>query len=49
MKWSNLFPHLEKTYYNYLGNLKGFYHDGVSGMIVQITLLIVLYVLNNKN
>jgi hypothetical protein len=44
MKWIKLFPHLENTYYKYLGNFKGFYHDGISGIIVQITLLILLTV-----
>jgi len=41
MKWSKLFPHLEKHYYNKLGVIKGMYHDGISGLIVQITLLII--------
>ena len=39
MKWSKLFPHLEKHYYNKLGVIKGMYHDGISGLIVQVTLL----------
>ena len=39
MKWSKLFPHLEKHYYDRLGVVKGMYHDGISGLIVQITLL----------
>ena len=39
MKWSKLFPHLEKHYYNKLGVVKGMYHDGISGLIVQVTLL----------
>lgn len=39
MKWSKLFPHLEKYYYDKLGVVKGMYHDGISGLIVQITLL----------
>ena len=45
MKWSKLFPHLEETYYKQLGHLNGAYHDGVSGLIVQVTLLILLRVL----
>ena len=39
MKWSKLFPHLEKHYYDKLGVVKGMYHDGISGLIVQVTLL----------
>lgn len=39
MKASNLFPHLEATYYKELGHLDGAYHDGISGLIVQTTLL----------
>ena len=39
MKWSKLFPHLKKHYYDRLGVVKGMYHDGISGLIVQITLL----------
>ena len=39
---SNLFPILNSTYYKYLGNFRGFYHDGISGIIVQITLFIIL-------
>tara|TARA_B100000787_G_C16197229_1_gene301831 strand:+ start:588 stop:1043 length:456 start_codon:yes stop_codon:yes gene_type:complete len=46
MKWSKLFPHLDETYYKNLGHLNGAYHDGVSGIIVQVTLLI-LYRLSN--
>lgn len=42
MKWSGLFPYLEKYYYNQLGVFKSMYHDGVSGLIVQITLLLLL-------
>lgn len=45
MKWSKLFPHLEETYYKQLGHLNGAYHDGVSGLIVQVTLLVLLRVL----
>ena len=39
MKFSKLFPDLDKTYYKNLGPIKGMYHDGISGVIVQITLL----------
>jgi len=39
MKWSKLFPHLEKHYYDKLGVVKGMYHDGISGLIVQVTIL----------
>jgi len=42
MKWSKLFPYLEKYYYDNLGVIGGMYHDGVSGVIVQITLLLLL-------
>jgi len=47
MKFSGLFPILEATYYKKLeangGVIRSMYHDGVSGLIVQCTLL-VLYV-----
>tara|TARA_R110000803_G_scaffold45205_1_gene95274 strand:+ start:76 stop:525 length:450 start_codon:yes stop_codon:yes gene_type:complete len=42
MKWSKLFPYLEKYYYDNLGIVGGMYHDGVSGVIVQTTLLLLL-------
>ena len=42
MKWSKLFPYLEKYYYDKLGVIRGMYHDGISGLIVQITLLMLL-------
>ena len=42
MKWSKLFPYLEKYYYDNLGIVGGMYHDGVSGVIVQLTLLLLL-------
>ena len=38
MKASKLF-HLDATYYKELGHLGGAYHDGISGLIVQGTLL----------
>jgi len=43
MKFSNLFPILEKTYYRKLGTIRSMYHDGVSGLIVQLPLLILFY------
>ena len=42
MKGSNLFPHLEKHYYDKLGVIKSMYHDGISGIIVQITILLLV-------
>ena len=41
MKATNLFPYLEETYYKNLGEFKGAIHDGVSVLIVQITLLVI--------
>ena len=41
MKWSGLFPHLNEYYYKPLGDIRGFYHDGISGVIVQFTLLLI--------
>ena len=43
MQYSKLFPILDETYYKYLGPYKSLYHDGISGIIVQITLLCILY------
>ena len=43
MKWSGLFPHLERHYYNNLGVFNSMYHDGISGLIVQVTLLLLLF------
>ena len=42
MKFSKLFPHLVDTYYKNLGTARSMYTDGVSGIIVQVTLLIIL-------
>lgn len=45
MKKSGLFPKLNDTYYKYLdknGIGRSMYHDGVSGIIVQISLLLIL-------
>ena len=43
MQYSRLFPILNDTYYKYLGPYRGFYHDGISGLIVQLTLFIMIY------
>lgn len=43
MKFSNLFPYLVDTYYKNLGVSRSMYTDGVSGLIVQSTLLFILY------
>jgi len=45
MKASGLFPYLDATYYRFLGPIGGMYHDGVSGLIVQTTLFLILYLL----
>ena len=47
MKGSKLFPHLDKTYYKELGTVRSMYHDGISGIIVQLTILGLL--MNDKN
>tara|TARA_Y100000758_G_scaffold291239_1_gene245443 strand:+ start:874 stop:1332 length:459 start_codon:yes stop_codon:yes gene_type:complete len=39
MKWSQLFPYLDETYYKELGTIKSMYHDGISGIIVQLTII----------
>jgi len=44
MKWSGLFPHLQIHYYDKLGVIKSMYHDGISGLIVQITLLFLSFI-----
>ena len=46
MKWSNLFPHLVTHYYDKLGVARSMYTDGVSGLVVQTTLLIMYYTFN---
>ena len=46
MKFSKLFPHLVNTYYKNLGVLRSMYTDGVSGIIVQSTLLFILYLVD---
>tara|TARA_B110000495_G_C22928272_1_gene542557 strand:- start:655 stop:1128 length:474 start_codon:yes stop_codon:yes gene_type:complete len=51
MKMSKLFPHMEDTYYKNLemdgGVLKSMFHDGVSGIIVQVSIYVLLLI--NKN
>lgn len=47
IKMSNLFPILEDTYYKKLGDVRSFITDGYSGLIVQITLLVILYLINS--
>ena len=46
MKWSGLFPHLQKYYYDKLGVVRSMYHDGISVLIVQFTLLFLVTVKN---
>ena len=45
MKASKLFPYLDKYYYEKLGIIRSLYHDGISGLIVQMTLLLYFYFL----
>lgn len=45
MKWSKLFPYLQKHYYDKLGLVRSLYHDGISGLIVQVTLLAIFRLL----
>lgn len=47
MKATKLFPHLDKHYYGNLGTLRGMYLDGISGLIVQSTILI-LFLISDK-
>ena len=47
MKGSQLFPHLDETYYKELGTVRSMYHDGISGIFVQLTILGLL--MNDKN
>lgn len=44
MKGTKLFPHLDKHYYGNLGTLRGMYLDGISGLIVQSTILILFFI-----
>ena len=41
MKGSKLFPYLERYYYEPLGVARSMYTDGVSGLVVQVTLLFI--------
>jgi hypothetical protein len=42
MKGTKMFPYLDKHYYDNLGTIRGMYHDGTSGLIVQSSILILL-------
>ena len=48
MKYSKLFPILEETYYKKLEEdhsvWRSMYHDGISGLIVQITIIVLLLI-----
>lgn len=44
MKATKLFPYLDKYYYDNLGTLRGMYLDGISGLIVQSTILSLLFI-----
>ena len=44
MKASKLFPYLDKYYYKKLGVIRSLYHDGISGIIVQLSLLFLFYI-----
>lgn len=44
MKATKLFPHLDRHYYGNLGTLRGMYLDGISGLIVQSTILILFFI-----
>ena len=44
MKATKLFPYLDQTYYKNLGPINGAIHDGVSGVIVQISLLVIFLI-----
>ena len=45
MKGSKLFPYLERHYYEPLGVIRSMYTDGVSGLVVQATLLFIYAVI----
>ena len=47
MKGSQLFPHLDETYYKELGTIRSMYHDGISGIIVQLTIIALLMIDKN--
>lgn len=40
MQETKLFPHLDQYYYKPLGPFRSAYHDGISGLIVQLTILL---------
>ena len=42
IKFSNLFPYLVETYYKNLGTYRSMYLDGVSGLIAQSSVLLLL-------
>jgi hypothetical protein len=48
MKFSKLFPRLDETYYKRLeeegGVIRSMYHDGISGWIVQFSILFLVYI-----
>ena len=48
IKYSKLFPILEETYYKKLEEdhsvWRSMYHDGISGLIVQITIIVLLLI-----
>jgi hypothetical protein len=48
MKFSKLFPILEGTYYKHLEEKhsvwRSMYHDGISGLIVQLTIIVLLLI-----
>ena len=46
MKFSTLFPHLVNTYYKKLGVSRSMYTDGMSGIIVQSTVILILYLVS---
>lgn len=46
MKATGLFPHLDEYYYKPLGAIRGAYHDGISGLIVQITNIFIIIICN---
>jgi len=48
IKFSGLFPHLVETYYKNLGTPRSMYLDGVSGIIVQTTMLGIYQIMNKK-
>ena len=44
IRWSKLFPYLDQYYYKPMGVWRGMYHDGISGLVVQITVLIIFLI-----